>query len=130
MWVSLVNAGPDNSSQTREKQGQVKTNVQGDHPTESRMGPSWKEKGATQHEGTGGPDNSSLIQEQQGPPLESPQGDQIIPPKAGISWKEKVMMQREIQKRAAASRNALMREAAMNNQEKTPKTILISPVKP
>ena len=44
------------------------------------------------------------------------QGEQIIPPRAGISWKEKLMMQREIKKRAAASRNTLMRQAAMERQ--------------
>lgn len=40
------------------------------------------------------------------------QGEQIIPPRAGVSWKERVWMQREIKKRAAASRNTLLREAA------------------
>ena len=49
----------------------------------------------------------------------SAQSDQIIPPKAGISWKEKVMMQRDIQKRAAASRNALMRQAAIERQKES-----------
>ena len=43
-------------------------------------------------------------------------GEQIIPPRAGISWKEKLMMQREIKKRAAASRNTLMRQAATERQ--------------
>lgn len=36
---------------------------------------------------------------------------QVVRPKAGISWKEKVLMQREIQKRAEARRNALLRQA-------------------
>jgi hypothetical protein len=47
------------------------------------------------------------------------QSDPIIQPRAGISWKEKVMREREIQKRAAASRNALMREAAIDAQNET-----------
>ena len=49
----------------------------------------------------------------------SSQSEQIIPPKAGISWKEKVMMQRDIQNRAAASRNALMRQAAIERQKES-----------
>lgn len=46
----------------------------------------------------------------------------IVRPKAGISWKEKVMMQREIQKKAAARRNALLRQAAIERQ-KIPKVV-------
>lgn len=46
----------------------------------------------------------------------SPSGDQIIRPRAGISWKELVMRQREIKKRAFASRTALMLQVAEENQ--------------
>jgi len=44
------------------------------------------------------------------------QGEQIIPPSAGVPWKTRLWMWREIKKRAAASRNTLLREAADQNQ--------------
>jgi len=50
-------------------------------------------------------------------PPAATQGDQIIKPKEGISWKEKVMMQREIQKKAAARRNILMNQAESAKQK-------------
>lgn len=62
------------------------------------------------------PNNSAAAQDQAIQPQTSIDGEQIIPPTAGISWKERVMMWREINKRAAASRNALMREAAMERR--------------
>ena len=46
----------------------------------------------------------------------------IVRPKAGISWKEKTMMQREIQKRAAARRNVLIRQAEAQRL-KVPKVV-------
>lgn len=98
MWIPLVNAGSNNSSPTQGQQGQAQTSVQSNHAIESRVGLPGKEKVTTQ----------------QGVTVPS---DPIIQPRAGISWKEKVMMEREIQKRAAASRNALMREAAIDAQK-------------
>jgi hypothetical protein len=50
----------------------------------------------------------------------STQSGQVVRPKAGISWKEKVLKQREIQKRAAARRNALMQQAEKEKQKNVP----------
>ena len=74
IWITLVNAGQNDSPADQKQQGQVQT---------------------------------------------SAHGNGIIPPKAGISWKEKVIMQREIRKRAAASRNALMRQAELERQNES-----------
>ncbi len=62
--------------------------------------------------------NTTSVPEQDAQTKTVIQGEQIIPPVAGVSWKERVWMQREIKKRAAASRNTLLREAADNNQNK------------
>jgi hypothetical protein len=53
----------------------------------------------------------------QGAQVQTPlQGEQIVAPSAGVPWKTRLWMWREIKKRAAASRNTLLREAADNNQ--------------
>jgi len=62
---------------------------------------------------------NNVAQEQAIQPQTSIDGEQIIPPTAGISWKERVMMWREIKKRAAARRNTLMREAAMERRNES-----------
>ncbi|MDQ1336310.1 MAG: hypothetical protein QG552_3260 [Thermodesulfobacteriota bacterium] len=63
--------------------------------------------------------SGAAAQDQSIQPQTSIDGEQIIPPTAGISWKERVMMWREIKKRAAASRNTLMREAAMERRNES-----------
>lgn len=118
MWIPLVSAGPNNSSPTQEQQGQVQTSAQSNHAIQSRVGLPGKEKVTTQR----------VITVPRDPII--PPSDPIIPPRAGISWKEKVMMEREIQKRAAASRNALMREAAMGSQQESQNATQTSPVIP
>lgn len=102
IWIPLVSAGTNNSSSTQEQQNQVTSSAQNDQLVQpsTRMVIPWKKKGMMPRE--------SQIQ-----------SDPIIQPRAGISWKEKVMREREIQKRAAASRNALMREAAIDAQNET-----------
>lgn len=104
MWIPLVNAGSNNSSPTQEQQGQAQAPEQSNHAIQSRVGHPGKEKVTRQRVITVPSD-----------PIIQP-SDPAIQPRAGISWKEKVMMEREIQKRAAASRNALMREAAVDAQ--------------
>jgi hypothetical protein len=66
-----------------------------------------------------GPNDSPAVQNQQGQVYSSAPGNDIIPPRAGISWKEKVMIEREIQKRARASRTLLMRQAAIEKQKES-----------
>jgi len=102
IWIPLVSAGTNNSSSTQEQQNQVTSSAQNDQLVQpsTRMVIPLRKKGTMPRE--------SQIQ-----------SDPIIQPQAGISWKEKVMREREIQKRAAASRNALMREAAIDAQNET-----------
>jgi len=69
------------------------------------------------------PNNTTAASEQNIQVQAPIQGEQIIPPRAGISWKEKLMMQREIKKRAAASRNTLMREAEMERRNQSLKPL-------
>jgi hypothetical protein len=63
------------------------------------------------------PSNSLPVQVLQDQGQTVATGDQIIRPRAGISWKELVMRQREISRRAAASRNTLMAQAAEISQD-------------
>ncbi|MDO9041561.1 MAG: hypothetical protein Q7U64_04340 [Desulfocapsaceae bacterium] len=102
IWIPLVSAGTNNGSSTQEQQNQVTSSAQNDQLVQpsTRMVIPLRKKGTMPRE--------SQIQ-----------SDPIIQPQAGISWKEKVMREREIQKRAAASRNALMREAAIDAQNET-----------
>lgn len=72
---------------------------------------------------TAEPNNTTAAPEQNIQMQTPVQGEQIILPRAGISWKEKVMMQREIKKRAAASRNTLMREAEMERRNESRKSM-------
>ncbi len=66
-----------------------------------------------------GPNGEPATQSQAGQVQQPGQSGQatdmrVVPPYMSI--REKVMIQREIQKRAAASRNALMREALMERE--------------
>ena len=114
IWIPLVNAATKNSSSTQEQQDQVRTSVQNDlliQPS-TRMTIPWKEKGTMPRE-------------------RQIQSDPIIQPRAGISWKEKVMRERAIHKRAEASRNALLRQAALDRENKSQGTMQqASPVIP
>jgi hypothetical protein len=114
IWIPLVSAGTNNSLPTQVQQGQERTSVQNGQFLQPnvRTGLPWQEKGTMQRE-------SEIMT------------DPIIPPRAGISWKEKVMRERAIHNRAEASRNALLRQAALDRQNKSKSIIRQeSPVMP
>lgn len=74
------------------------------------------------------PNNMAAAQDREFQDRAYIQGEQIIPPRAGVSYKERVMMQREIKKRAAAMRNTLMREAAIERQKESRNGMQQAPV--
>jgi hypothetical protein len=133
IWIPLVSAGTNNGLSTQNQQGQMQTSVQNGQVISAQQQQSQLQasgqNGQFRQPGTVTdiPGNGKDGMEQEGLILTDP----IIPPKAGIPWKERVVIQRAIHKRAEASRIALLRQAALDNQnQRQPAKQQVSPVLP